>query len=75
LCSKLTLSGRATVCCLSWARSSDGAAASPGVFTMQGQGVCPAGASRFWIHLRRLLGLGLDGGTMGDSYELTSGQN
>jgi hypothetical protein len=38
---------------------------------MQRQWLCPAGASRLWIYLRRLLGLGLDGGTVGHGYELT----
>ncbi len=63
--SHLTLPAGATVCCLPWARPGDGATASAGVFTMQRQGLRSQGASRVWIHLRGLLGLGLGGSAVG----------
>jgi two-component system, chemotaxis family, chemotaxis protein CheY len=46
------------VCCLPWARSGDGAAASAGVFTMRRHQPGTACASRVWIHLRAVLGSG-----------------
>lgn len=74
LCNKLTLSGRATVCCLSWAGSGDGAASSADMFTMRRAGLCQAGSSRVWICLRSVLGIWLGGGAVGQSRLLRRGR-
>jgi hypothetical protein len=65
--SNLTLSSRATVCCLPWPRSGHGAEASADMFTMRRAGLCPAGTPRVWIYLRGVLGIGLGSGAVGQS--------
>jgi hypothetical protein len=69
--SNLTLSSRATVCCLPWPRSGHGSEASADMFTMRRAGLCPAGTSRVWIYLPGVLGIGLGSGAVGNVCDLS----